>query len=252
MPRPPSRPLRRALALLALALPAALAAQDSVLVDRIVAVVDDDPILLSDLERAIGLGIVERLPGDTDETLERRALDQLIEHRLRFHEVDRFGFRQVPVSEIEAQVAEIRASFESDEQFHQRLAELDLDPTSLRQLVARQLSILAYVDERLGARIFVDLDDIQAYYEEELRPTMEEQGSPLPPLPEIRESIRYLLRQRRLTAEVERWTAELAAEADILDFLDDDTESVPPLKKRLAQPPEGAAVSGSLPASSPP
>ena len=34
----------------------------------------------------------------------------------------------------------------------------------LRQLVARQLMVLTYVDEQLGPRVFVSLDDINAYY----------------------------------------------------------------------------------------
>ncbi|MBZ0090505.1 MAG: hypothetical protein K8H90_09020, partial [Thermoanaerobaculia bacterium] len=81
--------MRRALfALLALALPAVAAAAggDLVRVDRVVAVVDEDPILASDLERVIRLGLVERGAEESDAALERRALDRLIEDRLRQHE----------------------------------------------------------------------------------------------------------------------------------------------------------------------
>ena len=49
------------LALLALSgASAAAAAEATTVVDRVVAVVDEDPILASDLERAIRLGLIER------------------------------------------------------------------------------------------------------------------------------------------------------------------------------------------------
>ena len=63
------------------------------------AVVDEDPVLASDVERAIRLGLEQPRPGETDERFRRRVLDALIDQRLQFHEIDRFNFEQVPVDE---------------------------------------------------------------------------------------------------------------------------------------------------------
>ena len=67
-------------------------APSSEIVDRIVAVVDEDPILSSDLDRAVGLGLIDRQPGESELAFRRRVLDLLLEERLRAHEIDRFGF----------------------------------------------------------------------------------------------------------------------------------------------------------------
>lgn len=201
---------------IALALPGgSLGAQEEELVDRVLAVVDEDPILASDVERTIALGLAEPRPQEDRRELEQRVLEGLIEQRLRFHEVDRFGFGQVPVEEIAAQVELIRSRFPSEEAFQQRLAELQLGEEDLAQLVARQMMILAYVDERLGARVFVSLEDIRAYYQQELVPAMEERGEAPPPIEEVREQIRTIVRERRLVEEIERWTRELYRNANV-------------------------------------
>lgn len=209
---------------------AALAAQEPAarLVDRVVAVVDEDPILLSDVERVIGLRVVEAQAGESPEALRRRVLDGLIEQRLRLHEIGRFGFEQTPLEEVDRQVEQIAARFPDEAAWRAELARLGLGESDLRQIVARQLSVLAYVEERLGARVFVGVEDVRRYYEEELLPELERRGEPPPPIDQVREQIRGLLRERRLNEEIVRWTAELRTAADVVDLLDAPERPLPP------------------------
>ncbi len=199
------------------------------LIDRILAVVDEDPILASEVEQVIGLGLVKQRPEEDERQFRRRVLDRLIEQRLQFHEVDEFGFAQIPVEEIEAQVGRIRADFDSEEALEVRLAELGLDPQGLRQVLARQFMVLIYVEERLGPRIFVDLDDIRQYYEEVLLPEIATRGDQAPPLQAIREEVRALLKEQRLNEEIVNWTEELRRQADIEDYFDSSHEELPPV-----------------------
>ncbi len=99
----------------------------------------------------------------------------------------------------------------------------------MRQILARQLSVLAYVEQRLGPRVFVGIEEIRKYYDEVLVPKLEAAGEPVPPIDEIRESIRAVLREERLDSEIDRWTAELRRQADVIDLLDAGGESLPPV-----------------------
>lgn len=198
-------------------------------VDRVLAVVDDDPILASEVEREESLGRVERRPGESDAELERRTLDLLIDERVRRHEVQRFGRAEVPVAEIERQVEIIRRRFAGPESFRAELARRDLDETGLRQLVARQLATESFFREILGPRVQIDRDDIQLYYDSTLLPELQARGEPAPPLDEVREDIRTLLRAQRLNREIERRTEELRNAADIVDFLSEERRGLPPL-----------------------
>ncbi|HVS02243.1 MAG TPA: hypothetical protein VMT16_05695 [Thermoanaerobaculia bacterium] len=202
------------------------------LVDRVVAVVDDDPILLSDLERVIALGVVAPQPEESEASLRRRVLEGLIEQRLRFHEVDRYGHQQLPVAAIQEQVAAIAGRFADEEDFAARLAELGMSRGDVEQLVVRQLQVLTFVDELLGARVFVGLDEIQRYYEEVLVPRLAAAGESAPPLEQVREQIRSLLREERLNQELQRWTAELRRQADVIDHLDRPQRPLPPVAPR--------------------
>jgi hypothetical protein len=125
------------------------------LVDRILAVVDEDPILNSDLDQAIGIGLIVPEEGESENDYRRRVLDLLVDQKVRFHEIDLFGFSEIPVAEVERQFEELRDQFDSDEAFQARLEEVGLDEQGLRQILARQLMVLIYVEERLGARVFV-------------------------------------------------------------------------------------------------
>jgi hypothetical protein len=205
-----------------------LSAEERDPVDRILAVVDDDPILASEVDQILAFGIVKPEPDEDERDTHRRALDFLIEERLRFHEVDRFGFAEVPIDVVDGEFARLQQRLGGPVKFDKVLTELGLDEQGARQLLARQIMIWIYVEERLGARIFVSLDDIRQYYDEELVPQLAERGSEVPPMSEVREPIRSLLREQRMNEELERWTAELVQAADVDDYFNSAFDSLPP------------------------
>jgi peptidyl-prolyl cis-trans isomerase SurA len=204
----------------------------AMLQDRVQAVVDEDPILASDVERAIRLGLVQPNPGEADAQFRRRVLDGLIDQRLQFHEIDRFNFEQAPVDDVQKRVAEIRGRFPDEASFQKALKEVGLDPKSLRQLVARQLLVLTYVDERLGSRVFVGPDDINRYYRDVLTPEMQKRGQPVPPLADVREDIREVLKQQKMTQEMTTWTRELRQKADVIVY-PAGNQPLPPVVKTI-------------------
>lgn len=197
-------------------------------VDRVLAVVDEDPILASDVERQIGLDLVLGCEKATGRELRRCVLDRLVDQRLLYHEVDRYGAGQVQVGAIEDQVAEIRQRYPDPAAFEKALASVGLDENGLRQLVARQLAILAYVDERLGPRVFVGLDDIRSYYQGTLTPQLQGKGQPVPPIEQVREDIRRVIKEQRLNEEMKRWLDELRSQADVIDYFDTEHDQLPP------------------------
>ncbi len=207
--------------------PAASPPDATELADRVLAVVDEDPILESELDQIVGLGLVERGQDEGEEEFRRRLLDQLIDQKLRFHEIDRYGFAQVPLEEVDDQFGALRDRLGGAAAMKRKLAELGLDETGVRQLLARQLMVLTFVEERLGPRVLIGLEDTQKYYDDVLVPEMRSRGQSVPPVAEVREQIRQLLREQRLNEEIERWTDELRLEADIEDYFDSEHDELP-------------------------
>jgi hypothetical protein len=217
MARLPPLPLGPLLAaLLTLAGPA-LTAQELVLIDRIVAVVDEDPILYSDIRQALTFGFVK--PGKEESDL-RPVLEELIDERLRAHEIDRYGVPPAPEAKLDAQVLRLEESHGGAEVLDAELRRLGSSREELRRWIELQLRILTYVDERLAPRVFVDDDDQLAYYKGELAEQMAKEGLENPPFEEVKDQIRVVLRERRLNEETAQWTADLRQRARLVDLLD--------------------------------
>jgi hypothetical protein len=211
------------------------------LVDKILAVVDEDPILATDVDRVVKLGLQRPNPGESQEAFRKRILNLLIDERLRSHEVDRFGFTEVPVEAVEAEVTKIQKSFPDDRAFQKALAEVGLNLQGLRQRVTQQLLVVTYVDERLGPRVLIGSDEISKYYRTVLTPEMQKRGQPPPPQEEVRDPIREILKQQKLTVEMAKWTEELRAKADILVRSETGEEKLvplPPVVKRISGAPQ--------------
>lgn len=202
------------------------------LYDRIVAAVDDQPIFLSDIERLITLDLVEKREGEAVADLHRRVLDGLIDQRLRLREVERFDFGPVSTVEIDRQLEFIRERFGGEEPLNARLASVGLDIEDLRYLLTQQFKILVYIEERLGPRVLIDLEEIRNYYDNELAEMLSETGDERPPFEEVQDAIRVLLREQRLNEEIEIWTDQLRQKADIVDLLDRNESELPPVVER--------------------
>jgi hypothetical protein len=207
-------------------------------------VVDEDPILASEIASLVGLRLVEKRENESDGAFRRRVLDRLIDRLVQTHEVESLGLLEVPVDRIEAEVARLEDSLGSPEALDDRLADLDLSRSDLAKLLTRQLAILTYVDERLGPRVFVSLEEIRAFYNGELRSTLAAQGQSPPPIEEVREEIRKVLKERHLNRETERWTEELRLKADIQIYLDELPAELPAPVERLEAPSSSAPSSG--------
>lgn len=210
-------------------------AVDSIEVDRIVAVVDEDPIFFSDVERAIALGLVSTADGEDVEGLRRRVLDRLIDQRLQLHVVERYDFGPLPKAEVDRQVDSLRQQFGSSQAFDDQMRALGIDEAVLRQLLRRQLRVLIYVEERLGPKVFVDQEEVRAYYETTLLPALAAQGLDPVRFETVADDIRSLLREQRLNNEIDQWTETLRLEAEIIDLLERTDRPLPPVADRIEE-----------------
>jgi hypothetical protein len=161
-------------------------------VERIVAVVDGRPLLLSD---ALLLTKVRGLAEDA-------AISALVDEHLMYREAARLP--QASVSEAERQVG-----LES-----LLLGNADLTriggEAALRTLVQRQVTILKYVELRFRPQIRISDAELQQAWDQESAAPF---GSP-PPREEARR-LRERLQRAALDQKIESWIRDLRAEADI-------------------------------------
>jgi hypothetical protein len=143
-----TRVFRRAVCLaLAGALCVALAARAEI-IDRILAVVDSQPITLSDVNAVRLLGLV---PGDASaaDPIASR-LDRLIERTLIVTEVDRYQPPEPATAEIERRLQAVETRAGGPDALARTLAVTAFTPERLRQWVRDDLRIDTYLNQRFG------------------------------------------------------------------------------------------------------
>ena len=133
--------------LIACSLAAARLCADEV-IDRVVAVVAGDIILLSDLRAARELNLVE-VQGDLDP--DRAALMRLIDRSLMLAEVERYAPPAPGEEAVDTAVNEVRRRFPSAQAFADALARAGLEEPNVREILRENLRIQAYLDQRFAA-----------------------------------------------------------------------------------------------------
>jgi hypothetical protein len=184
-------------------------------VDRIAAVVQSDVITVSEVDQMVALRILPRTPGRSDDDYRKDVLDALISQALRYKDVERFGSEDIPRDTIEARTGQIIKRFPAEADFTGTLAASQLTLDEFRAIVKRQLQVEAYIQERFSPMIFIPNEDIETFYKGPWSAQRRERGLPIPPLNDVREEIRTLLKSTQLQQEIDRWTAQLRARANV-------------------------------------
>jgi hypothetical protein len=118
------------------------------IIDRVLAVVAGDVIMLSDVTAARELGLVS--PRPTSDPV-REVLSRLIDRSLILAEVDRYAPPEPSLSAIADALRTVRARFVTAEAYERALSRVGLDEKHLTEFLRQNLRITAYLDQRFAA-----------------------------------------------------------------------------------------------------
>ena len=173
--------------------PLALAGAEPEPIERILAVVDGTPVLLSEVKT------IERLRG-----LERSAaVEALIDEKLMLKDAARLPEALVGQDEAEKAAADLAARLQPE-------VAAALGPRDLLRVARRQAAILKYVGFRFQPQVRVEDADVKRAYESEFAG---KDGAPSyeAALPEITSR----LQRKALDQRIEAWVKDLRSAADI-------------------------------------
>jgi hypothetical protein len=202
---------------LALVLAAVLAAP--VEVERVLALVGNTPVLASDAELAELAQLVPREAGESDESYRRAVVDALIALELRWQDLASAGMTTRVQADVDGAWAAVTKRAGGEDTLRARLTASGLGEAELRTLVGRAAVVQAYALNRFAPFARPTADEVETLYRQEVVQSLERDGQPVPPLDEVRASLEAILRERKLDAEVERWTGELAARTQVLRYV---------------------------------
>lgn len=147
---------------LLLVLPVFKTAESRETVDRVVAIVNDDIITLSEV-RDMALSINLTSKEDIDE---RSVLQQMIEQKIFEQQAEKLGIK-VSEAELDASIEQVKRKYNlNDEQMKEVLKKQNLTPESFREQWRLQTLGNKLLDSRLKNRIVITDAEIQRYYEQ--------------------------------------------------------------------------------------
>ena len=189
-------------------------------VDRIVATVNRQPILLSEWEVELRYeAMLDQKPLPASDDVAHAALDRLIDQELLRQQLKSYRVDEPSRAEIDDRVKEIRRQIpgaQSEAGYQADLTRYGLTEQELRERVATQALILHFIDVRLRPSVHVERRAIDDYYNEKLLPELRKKGeTALPTLAEVSPQIEELLSQERVDALTSDWLKDLRQQSEI-------------------------------------
>jgi hypothetical protein len=211
-----SLPIRVVLAAVLVANAAGLIGTQEI-VDRIVARVENDIILLSDVR---ALSRYQQFLDGKSET-DGQILDRLIDQWIVRTEADVSHFRQPSEADINRSLELLRKSFASTAEYEARKKQAGLSDVEIREMAAAQLYLSNYLDSRFRPGVQIDPKTIEDFYEKSVVPRAKARGQEPPPLEDARELIQEALVQRGINDQADQWLIESKARLHIEKFLEE-------------------------------
>ena len=202
--------------------------------DRVVAVVNNHAILQSDIEDEIRLSVLDAGRGGQGKLTEQRALEELISRTLIEQQIREEDLQAIEPSqsEVNARLEEIRKQLPacirqncaSDAGWQAFLVSHGLTPQRAEAYVRYRLEILRFIEERFRQGIQISQQQIETYYHDTLLPQYAP-GEAVPPLESVAPRIQEILLQQQVNVLFDTWLSNLRQQGDV-EVLDPKLASV--------------------------
>jgi len=179
------------------------------LLDRVLVRVGEREVTMTDVQAAVGLGLVEIGPGEDPSVA---GLEGMIDRRLVLAEVARFPPPDPAAADVAAEVSAMRAR--AGDRLGALMARTGLDERRLREMARDTLRIRGYIAQRFGTSAQVRDEDVRAYYER--HPEQFRRGGALAPFEQVEAEAHERASADRLRGTIDDWVAGLRMRAEIV------------------------------------
>ncbi len=196
----------------------AAAEQPSItVVEEVLAVVGNTPILYSDVTLAAAVRLLDPAT-EIEGQYRSRLLDARIRLEVEYRDLEESGllFRLDLDPQRARDALIIRGG--GAEVLERELSASGLSWPDLEELALRIAAVDAYVEQRLRPRVSVSMEEIDAAYQELLVAEIATTDEPPPPVAVVQDQLRALLVERKLNEEIERWLVRAGERQEVTRF----------------------------------
>ena len=172
------------------------------ILDRVLAVVGSDVIMLSDVRTVTTFGLIPDARNEAD------VLTRLIDRALILAEVNRFIVPEPGVGVIEAKFDDLRSSFPTPEAFLHALAEVGMTETGLARVLLKGWRVENYLEQRFGSMVQPTETELAQYYRGQINHYSV--SGERQPFDQIRDQVRRDLQEERQGVLIADWITRLS------------------------------------------
>ena len=194
-----------------------LPAERGDVVDRIVAIVNGDLVLESDVDEEERFTELYPYSNADGGSLRDQAIKRLIDRTLILQQMA--SFPQTPISDdqVKREEADLRkdlpacvhADCSSDAGWEKFLALSGFTEVELRGRLRQRAEVLRFIEQRFRTAVRVTDAQISDFYNKSMIPEYKKQNASPPPLDSVRDRIQELLLQREVSSMLDDWLKAL-------------------------------------------
>jgi len=193
--------------------------------DRIVAVVNEEVITLTDLRIVKAFALFREGAGDSSGLPLSSILDKLIDQKLVIQlSVEKTGAHGQELDAYQKRLIERMGEQKIEEIF----TEYGLDWSGLREYIREKFLFESLVSRKFGQTIVVSLAEIEVYYRNHYVPSERQKGLEPKPMIEMLQEIESSLRKDKIENQIKDWISNLRKQADIQIRVEDLEEYMRP------------------------
>jgi peptidyl-prolyl cis-trans isomerase SurA len=210
-------------------------AQSSKVLDRVVAVVNNQPILWSDIANEVRFSVLNPEETLTAALTPQNALQELISRTLIQQQVrqEDITASQPKSEEVQARLKELRTELPAcvrmncatDAGWQKFLDANGLTAGQVEAYLGLRLEMIRFIEIRFRQGIRISEQEIEAYYRTKLLPQYAA-GARVPPLSDVAPRIEEILLEQQVNALFDAWLDNLRKQGDV-EILDPALEASP-------------------------
>lgn len=192
--------------------------------DRVVAIVNDDLILDSDVNEELRLQAFDPYRTSSEKLSNERALERLINRALIVQQLKLQPEDQPSDADVNKQIDQLRKDIPACTQYHCQtkegwdrfLAENGFTEASFFARWKERMAVLSFIEDRFQMGVNITPEQIRTYYDKTLLPEYARQHAPAPKLNTITNQIREVLLQQQISNLLQDWLKSLRAQGSVV------------------------------------
>ncbi|QNI33620.1 peptidylprolyl isomerase [Alloacidobacterium dinghuense] len=201
------------------------ASQTPIILDRVIAIVNGDVLLESDVREEMRVAVLQPLSVPPGQNTEVNAAQRLIRRALILEQMraqQQIDYR-VSDDEVKKSLAELRAQIpicrqihcSTEEGWNEFLKSNGITEQEAEERWRQRLEILKFINIRFGTGIRISRQDIQKYYQATVVPAFEKMKEKPPTLESVTPRIQEILLQQQVNSLLRDWLQSLRQQGSV-------------------------------------